>query len=62
MPARAGRLPPLDEVRDAVERDLRYQRDKDAARRFYEDVVSRYRVTIDWPKPEGDGEAEERDQ
>jgi len=48
------RVLPLSAVRDVVERDWRYARSEDTRRRFYEEVVGRYDVTIEWPVPEGE--------
>jgi hypothetical protein len=58
-----GRLPELDEVREEVERDWSYARREEASRDFYEELLSRYQVTVEWPlveaHPEDDAQAEE---
>jgi hypothetical protein len=43
----AGRVPELDEVRAAVERDLRSARREEAAEAFYEAIRERYEIVID---------------
>jgi hypothetical protein len=43
-------LPTLAEVRAAVERDWSYAQRQEATKRFYEEVVGRYRVSIEWPQ------------
>jgi len=45
-----GRLADLAEVRDEVERDWRHAQRQEASKRFYEQVVSRYDVTVEWPQ------------
>ena len=45
-----GRLPALAEVREAVARDWSYARREEASKGFYEAVLARYRVTIEWPQ------------
>jgi hypothetical protein len=44
-----GELPSLAEVRDAVTRDWSYAQRQEASKRFYDEVLSRYRITIQWP-------------
>jgi hypothetical protein len=46
----AGRLPTLAEVRDAVARDWSFAQREDASKAFHEEIVARYRVTIEWPQ------------
>ena len=43
----AGRVPELDEVRAAVERDLRSARREEASAAFYEALRERYEIVID---------------
>jgi len=45
-----GRRPALAEVRDEVERDWSYAQREEASQRFYEEVVARYSVTVEWPQ------------
>ncbi len=45
-----GWLPALAEVRDEVERDWSFAQRQEASKRFYEQVLSRYDVTIEWPQ------------
>ncbi len=45
-----GRLPALAEVRAAVARDWSYAQREEASKGFYEEVLARYRVTIEWPQ------------
>ncbi len=47
-----GRLPALAEVRDAVARDWSFAQREEASEQFYEEVLARYRVTIEWPLDE----------
>ncbi|MEM1447711.1 MAG: peptidylprolyl isomerase [Planctomycetota bacterium] len=42
-------LPPLDEIRPAVERDWRFARREEAAREYRDGLLERYDVTIEWP-------------
>ena len=44
-----GGLPPLDEVRDQVARELVNERRLAANRKFLDAMLARYRVTIRWP-------------
>ncbi len=43
------RLPALAEVREAVARDWSYAQRQAASKAFYEGVLARYRVTVEWP-------------
>ncbi len=45
-----GRAPTLAEVREAVERDWSHAQRQEASRVFYDQVVSRYDVTVEWPE------------
>jgi len=45
-----GRVPELAEVRAAVARDVAYSRREAEKRQFYDGVLSRYRVEIEWPE------------
>ena len=49
----------LAEVRDAVERDWSYAQREEASKRFYEDVLARYSVSIEWPQDDPAGEGAE---
>lgn len=49
----AGRIPALAEVRSQVERDWDYAQREVARSRFREEILARYRVTIEWPDPAG---------
>ncbi len=44
-----GTLPPLDQVRALVERDWRFVRREEAAARYNETLLDRYRVEVQWP-------------
>ena len=46
----ASRIPELDEVREAVRREWENDLRERTKERFYDDLVERYEVTIDWPK------------
>jgi len=46
-----GRLPALAEVRDVVRREWDNARRLDANEKFYQELLKRYTVTIDEPKP-----------
>jgi hypothetical protein len=46
-----GRLPSLDDVRDAVRREWANARRLEANEKFYQSLVKRYTVTIDRPQP-----------
>lgn len=45
-----GRAPVLAEVRDAVKRELMNERRLAANHRYVEELLKKYRVTIEWPK------------
>jgi PPIC-type PPIASE domain len=45
-----GRVPPLDEVRDAVAREWANARRLEANERFYEEMLKRYAVTVEAPR------------
>ena len=53
-----GELPELAEVRDAVERDWSYAQGEAASEAFYEELLERYRVVVEWPATEGLGTSE----
>ncbi len=44
-----GRLPPLEEVRDSVRRDWERQQRADLAEKFYQGLLDKYQISIDWP-------------
>jgi hypothetical protein len=44
------RVPALAEVREAVKRDWSFAQREEASKRFYEEVLSRYDITIEWPQ------------
>ena len=44
-----GRVPPLDEVRDAVAREWANARRLEANEKLYEEMLKRYAVTIEGP-------------
>jgi hypothetical protein len=44
-----GRLPGLDECTDAVRREWDNARRNEVKERFYDDLLQRYEVTIEWP-------------
>lgn len=44
------RLSTLDEVRDAVYRDLVSERTREAEQRYFEGLLSQYTVTAEWPE------------
>ena len=53
--ARVGRFDPgrpslLDEVRDAVYRDLVSERTREAEQQYFEGLLSQYTVTAEWPE------------
>ncbi len=45
-----GRLPALAEVREAVARDWSYAQREKASKGYHEEILARYRVTIEWPQ------------
>ncbi len=45
-----GRPSALDEVRDAVYRDLVSKRTREAEQRYFEGLLSQYTVTAEWPE------------
>ena len=45
-----GRPSTLDEVRDAVVRDLVSERTREAEQRYFEGLLSQYTVTAEWPE------------
>jgi hypothetical protein len=44
-----GRLPPLDEIREQLKRELRVVRREKSYAEFLDGVLSQYEVTIEWP-------------
>ncbi|HXJ59241.1 MAG TPA: peptidylprolyl isomerase [Verrucomicrobiae bacterium] len=48
-----GRAPALGEVRDAVRREWANTRRLEANEKFYEELLKRYAVTIERPRPDG---------
>lgn len=52
-----GRLPALNEVRNAVEREWASVRRLEAREKFYRDLLKRYTVTIERPRPVGETNA-----
>jgi hypothetical protein len=46
----AGRLPNLAQVREEVARDWSYVQREEASKGFYEEVLARYRIAIEWPQ------------
>jgi hypothetical protein len=51
-----GRVPALAEVRDAVRREWANTRRLEANEKFYQELLKRYVVTIERPKPAGEPE------
>jgi len=45
-----GRPSELEEVRDAVLRDLVSQRTREAEQQFFEGLLAQYTVTVEWPE------------
>ena len=45
-----GRPSGLEEVRDAVYRDLVSERTRDAEQRYFDGLLSQYTVTVEWPE------------
>ena len=45
-----GQHPALAEVRGVVARDWSYAQREQVSKRFYEEVLERYRVSIEWPQ------------
>ena len=52
-----GRLPELDEIRDAVTRDFTAQLREENSRKFYERLKERYKITVEMPEGNAGGEA-----
>jgi hypothetical protein len=50
-----GRIPQLDEVRDAVGREWANDYRLEANEQFYQDLLKHYTVTVDPPQPAADG-------
>jgi len=48
----APRLPALAEVREAVLREWENARRAEARRRFYDDLLQQYQVSVEWPTPQ----------
>ena len=48
-----SRIPPLSEVHDAVVRDWSFARREAASEAFYQELIGRYQVTIEWPRADG---------
>jgi hypothetical protein len=53
---RSGRLPDLDDVRDAVQREWAHARRQQLAEQYYQELLSKYDVVIEWPKPDAEAE------
>jgi hypothetical protein len=49
-----GRLPPLDDVRNAVRREWANDYRLEANEKFYEGLLKRYIVTVELPRPAGE--------
>jgi len=45
-----GDLPPLEDVRAEVERDWSLAQREEGSKRFYDGLVARYRLVIEWPE------------
>jgi len=45
-----GRPSELDEVRDAVHRDLVSERTREAEQRYFDGLLAQYTVTVEWPE------------
>ncbi len=56
----AGRVPALAEVREAVECEWTNDRRQKAKRKFLDDLLKQYEVTLPWPKPEQNATAAKR--
>jgi len=56
---REGRLPELDEVRDAVLREWENERRLEMIDAFYKALVEKYEVIVEWPGADADGQAAE---
>jgi hypothetical protein len=52
-----GRIPRLDEVRDAVRREWANEYRLESNEKFYEGLLKRYIVTVELPQPPGDQKA-----
>jgi parvulin-like peptidyl-prolyl isomerase len=46
-----GRLPTLNDVRDLVRRDWEQKHRKDLIESFYQGLMKKYEVAIEWPDP-----------
>jgi hypothetical protein len=44
-----GRFPPLDEVRELVHRDWEQKHRKDLVESFYQELMKKYEIAIEWP-------------
>ncbi len=51
-----GRVPALDEIRTALERDWLAERRRELSDAFYARLRARWDVAVEWPKPTGDTE------
>lgn len=47
-----GRLPALDEIRAAVEREWANRRKEEMTREFNRELLARYQIDIQWPQPD----------
>jgi hypothetical protein len=47
----AGEVPPLDEIREIVRRDVVAERTRRAEQSFHDALRERYEVTVEWPSP-----------
>ena len=55
-----GSVPTLDEVRPQVRREWENARRMEANRKFLEELLTQYEVSIDWPKQETKGSSAKR--
>ena len=49
-----GSLPELEDIRGAVHREWLHDHRQEAMENYYQQLVNKYEVVIDWPKPEGE--------
>lgn len=45
-----GQQPELDQVRDAVRREWEHDRHQQLTEAYYQRLIDKYEITIDWPQ------------
>jgi hypothetical protein len=51
-----GRLPDLEDVRESVRREWEHNHRQQLTEKYYEGLLGKYDVVIEWPEPEVESE------